>query len=70
MSWTALYDGTCSNCDGRIRAEVHQVDWQTFPDDTRTVVHTTCPDPLAIPTAGVCPRCHLTLPATGICGEC
>lgn len=66
MTWIARFDGTCAFCLGQIRADHHLI----RRDQDGDYVHVQCPDPLAIPGPGVCPFCHLTLPATGVCEEC
>lgn len=55
----AQYAGTCPACDQDIRPGQRVI----YRDDV--LEHVTCPPPPA-----TCPTCHLTLPVTGVCGNC
>lgn len=53
----AMYDGACSECDGRI----HAGDLVSYVDNA--IAHVDCNEaPAAVGRAGVCPVCWLVFP--------
>lgn len=65
-TWTAKYFGSCVNCPEKVRPD-DEVVWVGDK-----VAHAVCPDGEPDLTAphGVCPRCFLAIPASGVCGNC
>jgi hypothetical protein len=59
MSFTAKYEDRCVECDQTI----YKNQEATYLGDG--VAHLHCP-----PRRGVCPTCHMELPATGVCDDC
>jgi len=68
MAFAAKFKSSCGECDGRIKPG-DQVEYNLVNE----LVHTFCPEgPEVAPVSrkGLCPECHLELPASGVCGVC
>lgn len=68
MSFRAKYPGRCTSCDSDI--EVGDIlEWN---GDETAAVHLACAQESAtsLKPRGICPRCFIELPTTGVCGVC
>lgn len=63
--FSARYADRCVSCSSRIE----RGDAVTYGLDGE-LEHVDCPDPLEVPKQGMCGRCFLVLPLTGVCGVC
>ncbi len=60
MSFSAKYDGVCGDCG----IAIYRGQAVTYQGEDG-VVHVMCPT-----EQKVCPKCHMALPATGVCDDC
>jgi hypothetical protein len=68
VTFIAAFNGSpCGTCDERIR-EGQEVEYDT----SHRLVHAICPEQCDVPDEipPICDRCFLTLPLSGVCGNC